>query len=126
MQLPVDFAPLLITLIACLLWFVARATAGREAGESSRAPLSNPGKKIQRELGNGFQAVRLDRSSLCLDCQTVNESAGDTCYVCGASGSLLSLARVLDGHFATALPKASADSPRTRELRIVQENYARR
>lgn len=126
MQFPVDFAPLLIALVGCLLWFAVKGTASCDRAGSAQTPLSNARRGHQSDPRDRFQAVRLDRSSLCLDCQTVNESAGDTCYVCGATGSLLSLARVLDGHIAATLPETNSDSMPIGQLKIISRNYAHR
>ncbi len=68
MQLTLDVAPLLITVIGCLLSFAARGTANRDKAGSASAPLSKARKRLESEPWDCFQAVRLNRSSLCLDC----------------------------------------------------------
>ncbi len=39
--------------------------------------------------------VPLSKASWCMDCLAISDSSGEQCLACGASGSMLSLARIL-------------------------------
>lgn len=123
MQFSPELALLFISLIACVVWLASRTSPGRRVEGGVRAPAyEKPGRPcvLPHET---YPATRLERSSLCLDCETINESTGDTCYVCGATGSLLSLARVLDGPISNSLSESKLTTVPRGQLGVIRRTH---